>query len=98
MGIQRLILESDAKTLVDNVNATEPDDSCRGQLVADIQFSLNFFPSWQMVYAPRQVNQVAHALAQRAIHGNMDDVWWSDPPVCIRSIVEVERVVLIPLI
>ena len=68
LGIQRLILESDVKALVDAVNATEPDDSCRGQLVADIRFSLNFFPSWQMVYASRQVNQVAYALAQQAIH------------------------------
>ena len=64
MGIQSLLLESDAKALVEVVNATELDDSYRGQIVADIRFSLNFFPRWQMVYASRQVDRVAHALAQ----------------------------------
>jgi hypothetical protein len=63
LGVQRMILEGDAKILVDAVNSTKRDDSCRGQLVADIQLSLTNFPAWQMVYAPRQVNGIAHCLA-----------------------------------
>jgi hypothetical protein len=36
LGVQRVILEGDAKILVDSVSSTKRDDNCRGQLVADI--------------------------------------------------------------
>jgi ribonuclease HI len=94
LGVQRVILEGDAKSLVDAVNSTERDDSCRGQLVADIQLSVTSFQDWQMVYAPRQVNRIAHCLAQQALKGNLDEGRRNDPPESIQMLIETVRAAL----
>ena len=58
--------------------------------MADIQLSLMKIPAWQMVYAPRQVNRIAHCLAQQAVKGNLVGDWMNDPPESIQVLLEAE--------
>ena len=82
IGINQVQLEGDAKNVVDVVLSDTPDDSERGHITADIRASVRSIPAWEMKYASREANQVAHVLASLAISKSLYKVWLYDPPEC----------------
>lgn len=49
-----------------------------------------------MNFVPRQCNQVAHSLARLATAEDMNNVWFIEPPECIRLTLAAEHSALIP--
>jgi ribonuclease HI len=90
MGITKVQLEGDAKTVVLAVISTEPDDSNKGQVTADIRATLRAVPWWEMKYTRRDANRAAHALAELAVRQNVNRVWFSNPPDCISVILRAD--------
>jgi ribonuclease HI len=75
LGLLQIQLERDAKVVVEVVNSTISDDSCRGHLKEDIRTMLLHFSCWEMGYVRREENKVAHVLARLALNNNLDRVW-----------------------
>jgi ribonuclease HI len=90
MGIEQVVLEGDAKNVITAVNSDEPDESGRGQLTADICYSLRSIQVWVMRHTCREANKVAHAIANWAMSNTMNKVWLYDPPDCIRSFLQAD--------
>jgi ribonuclease HI len=91
MGWSHIQLEGDAKALIEAVKSMESDESRRGHLTEDIRTSMLQFSSSEVKYVRRQENQVAHAFVRLALNSNLDEKWRSDPPECIRAIIEAEQ-------
>ncbi|XP_059453477.1 uncharacterized protein LOC132184014 [Corylus avellana] len=86
MGYLSIILEGDAKVVIEAVLSNEPDWSRRGHLIDDIRTALTSFTQWKMAYVQRDANKAAHRLARMATAQSMDKVWTFDFPECIREL------------
>jgi len=65
LGISHLIVETDAKMVVQAVSTNEFDDSVVGLLVSEIKnLVYSCFLSFQCVLRSRECNQAAHELAK----------------------------------
>lgn len=64
MGIQRVILETDATTIVKAVISTEFDHCSAGGLVRELKTLLRYnFTSYDVVHIPRSCNSAADSFA-----------------------------------
>jgi ribonuclease HI len=82
-GFQSLIVEGDAKQVVDAIQLRGWDASNFGQLVDDVLVIVDSFFNWQIQLVNQEANRAAHVLAQVAIQQVIDTVWIEEIPPCI---------------
>lgn len=75
MGLSRLILEGDAKVVVNAVNFEATDWSKIGHLVEDMKMLLSDFSQWQVKGVGFAINSVAHTIAKMATREGVDRTW-----------------------
>ncbi|XP_026416899.1 uncharacterized protein LOC113312356 [Papaver somniferum] len=86
--LTHIIVESDAKTLVDQFSAGQfIGDSCKDAIFKDIQFFSSKLVACIFNFQPRICNYVAHELAQWAETYNAS-MYWYVPPVWLLPTVE----------
>jgi ribonuclease HI len=94
LGLRKIHLEGDAKTVVDAVNSNEEDRSWVGHLFEDIKGELSSFDGWRMSFVRRDGNHVAHKLARFAVNHNATETWSGAAPDCIGELVALEQLAL----
>jgi hypothetical protein len=62
------------------------DRSMHGPLVEEIKKELRLLANYQVKWARRTANRVAHSLAKEGCGLESDRVWFMVPPVCIDSV------------
>ncbi|XP_073121019.1 uncharacterized protein [Henckelia pumila] len=68
LGFSHIIVESDALLVIEALNnSSESDSSILGLIVDDCKILAGDFSSCQFVFVYRSANQIAHALARKAI-------------------------------
>lgn len=67
LGLHNIILEGDAKMVVEAVNKMEENFITNGHLVKDIKLFTKDQAAWKIQYIKRDSNQVAHLLAKDAL-------------------------------
>ncbi|XP_059454956.1 uncharacterized protein LOC132185163 [Corylus avellana] len=90
-GVQQLILEGDAKQIIEAIKDEGQNLSLLGQLIEDVRIGLNAIPMWNVEHVHREANKVAHRLAKLALTQANDIVWLEEEPPCIRDIVLTEQ-------
>jgi hypothetical protein len=75
LGGSAIILEGDAKQVVEAINSDVSNVSRFGHLVEDIRLNLKSFPRWRCVFANRNANFAAHNLARGATRFIIDRDW-----------------------
>ena len=87
MGFFGIILEGDAKLVVDAINLEANDLSRIGHLVLDVRNLLHDFEQWKVQAMGRHANNVAHCMATFAKNKQMSRMWKGDYLECIREFV-----------
>lgn len=64
MGLSQILLEGDAKVVVEAVNAVTTDGSTIGHLADDMKVLLSAFQQWRVQRVGRELNKVAHTIAR----------------------------------
>ena len=79
-GVQNLVIELDAKVVVELVQFYSPSSAFYSSLLADCRSLLGKFQHYRVQHAFREVNRVADAMAK--LGGVMQDhfVFWDNPP------------------
>jgi hypothetical protein len=67
IGVQKMILEGDAKQIIDAIQEKDKQDSMIGHLIDDVRLSLENIPEWKVDHVYRETNRVAHGLAKLAL-------------------------------
>ena len=91
MGFSQIQLEGDALRVIHAIRDTAESHSRVGNLVADIQASLQEFTHWRIDYVKRTNNLATHSLAQLAMRNGTVYTWRDEVPACIRDVVLLER-------
>ena len=89
MGLSRVIFESDALNVVQDLQAKEVNGSS-GHLYQGIFDLLESFCSWKVCHLYREYNMAAHVLAQFAKCNRINQVWKGCVPGMIQHIIESE--------
>ena len=89
MGLSRVIFESDALTVVQDLQVKEVNGSS-GHLYQGIIDLLESFCSWKVCHLNREYNKVAHVLAQFAKCNGTNQVWKGCVPGMMQHIIESE--------
>lgn len=95
--MQNVILEDDAKLVVEAICSTERNMTRHGHIVTNTQQILNPLRGWQCLHVRRNANTTAHRLAKVAKH-NFMEVWLEDSPDCICDVILMEQSAAIDLI
>ncbi|XP_059455324.1 uncharacterized protein LOC132185582 [Corylus avellana] len=90
MDLNHIVLEGDAKIVVDALLLTEPNWSKIGHQIADMKMLLDAFPSWSVRAVGRAVNNAAHVIARMAVKDNIERTWRGCYPKCIHDIIRKE--------
>ena len=72
--MQQLILEGDAKHIIDAIRAKDGNDSMIGHLIDDVRQCLRGISRWQVNHVLRGANRVAHELAKLTLKQENDSV------------------------
>ncbi|XP_059436088.1 uncharacterized protein LOC132169016 [Corylus avellana] len=86
MGLSQILLEGDAKVVVEAVNAVTTDGSTIGHLVDDMKVLLSAFRQWRVQQVGRELNKMAHTIARQAVREGIERTWIGVVPDCIREI------------
>jgi ribonuclease HI len=92
LHLNNIILEGDAKIVVDAINLGETNGSKIGILVEDMKLMMLGFPQCTVCAVGRVANSTAHVIARMAIRENVEHTWRSYNPECIHEIVMKESV------
>ena len=85
MGLTQVIFESDALTVVQDLQAKETNGSS-GHLYQGIISLLESFCSWKVCHLKRKYNKAAHARAQYAKCNGTNQVWKGCVPWMVRHV------------
>lgn len=94
LGRQAIILEGDAKQVVDAINSDVNNGSRLGHIVEDIRQFLKTFLRWHCAFVNRNANTAAHRLAKGATKLVMDREWKGETQDYICDIIEIEKITL----
>ncbi|XP_059454987.1 uncharacterized protein LOC132185199 [Corylus avellana] len=94
LGGRAIILEGDAKQVVEAINFDVNNESRYGHIVEDIRQTLQTFSRWRCAFVNRNANIAAHGLAKGATKLVMDREWKGETPSCICDIIEREKITL----
>ncbi|XP_059451110.1 uncharacterized protein LOC132181902 [Corylus avellana] len=91
LGYTHIILEGDAKNIVDVVKDNGCNRSRMGQMIDDIRTTLCYLTDWKIEYVSRRNNSAAHRLAKEATTDIIDRNWLEKTPECICDIILMEK-------
>ncbi|KAK5771112.1 hypothetical protein PVK06_047287 [Gossypium arboreum] len=92
-GYDEVIIQSNNIENVISINDNKMGDS-KNSLIRRIQQVLAFEKKWSLNYAPRDTNQVADALAKRALSSTESLNIIEDPPLEIKKILDLINLLL----
>jgi hypothetical protein len=79
LGIERIIVETDATTVVDTINNPDSDRSPLTMMFREIRAKLLYDFSFSSVsHCPRACNSIAHILAAIGLNGNSEHLIWQE--------------------
>ena len=87
MKLSRIIVESDALSVVSSVNGAFIEGSI-GHLIQGILALLSSFTNWKVNHVNRDYNRVAHELAHPARRNEDSQVWIGVLPIVVQEIVQ----------
>ena len=87
LGLTSIILEGDAKLVVDVVNGEGASWSSIGHLMEDMNILLHDFPNWRVAAVRQSANNAAHGVAWMVIKDNVGRTWQNAFPDCIHMII-----------
>jgi ribonuclease HI len=87
VGFYEIILEGDAKQVVDDVNSRSPKHDVSGLFVEGIRTEMQGLRGVTIAHVNREANNVAHLLAKEASTLEMDGVWLEECPTFILNAV-----------
>jgi hypothetical protein len=76
----------DSASVVAKLGSEARDRSMHGPLVEEIKKELRLLANYQVKWARRRANRVAHSLAKEGCGLESDRVWFMVPHVCIDSV------------
>jgi ribonuclease HI len=82
-GFFTVLLEGDAKQMVNEVNNSFLNLSTAGHFIEGIILEMQWLKYESMVYVGREANNVTRCLANEAFSMAVDSVWLEDIPRCI---------------
>jgi ribonuclease HI len=94
LRLDQIRVVGDAKVVVEAVLSGERDWSTKGHIVDAIRNGLQTFSNWNMCYVRREENKIAHVLAKLATKQSMEQVWFEEPPTCIKELLAREQFVV----
>lgn len=83
IGICNIILDGDAKKVVDEVHSFKENLSMHGELIEDIKQFMKSRLDWISVCCPREGNVAACSLSKFSFNVNLEMVWLKVIPKCI---------------
>jgi ribonuclease HI len=86
MQTHQVILETDSSSVVAKLQSKSRDSSMHGPLVEEIRKKLMLLANYQMKWARRTANRVAHTLAKKGCGLELDRVWFMVHPICIGTV------------
>lgn len=92
-GVQKLIVEGDAQTVINDLKREEEHGNRFGHIIDDTKLLLGSFIDWQANHVRRMLNTAAHRLAKMASKAVIDKCWRDGIPECICYIVHVENTI-----
>ncbi|XP_059436709.1 uncharacterized protein LOC132169743 [Corylus avellana] len=93
LALTYVILEGDAKQVVDAIVSKGNCWSRFGHLVEDTRTVLLAFTEWKCVHINRTANNVVHKLAKMATSDIIDRTWTLCIPDCIRDVILMKQLV-----
>jgi ribonuclease HI len=87
VGFFEIILEWDAKQVVDDVNSRSPKYDGSGRFVEGIIMEMQGLQRVSISHVSREANNIAHLLAKEASTKEMDCVWLEECPTFILNAV-----------
>jgi ribonuclease HI len=93
LGIMEVILEGDSLEVVQAVKKEEESWTNFGPIVEEVKDMLKGCHSWKISHVKRTANEVAHKMAKMVVSLNVNQIWVSTIPPCIREIVLVESLI-----
>ncbi|XP_040994261.1 uncharacterized protein LOC121240796 [Juglans microcarpa x Juglans regia] len=92
LGIQDVIIEGDAKVLINAIKAETEDESWRGQLVEDMKHRWKNKKQWVLKFRYQKGNEVVHHLAKLALQLNEEMCWIEEVPEHVNLLVQKDKV------
>jgi ribonuclease HI len=86
-GFFEVILEGDAKQVIDEVNSATPNLNAAGHFVEGITAEIQGLRVASMVHVGREANSAAHCLANEVSSTSLDSVWLEEISSCILQVV-----------
>ena len=90
LSITSAVLEGDSEIIHKELICTEPSLALHSHIIHDVQQLASYFACIHFVHVRRQGNNVAHALARRAITSPDLNVWMEDVPPDILHVVQAD--------
>jgi ribonuclease HI len=87
VGFYEIILEGDAKQVVDDVNSRTPNHDVAGHFVEGIIMEMQGLRQVSISHVGRYANNIAHLLVKEASTKEIDYVWLEDCPNFILHVV-----------
>ncbi|MBA0784799.1 hypothetical protein Gotri_028031, partial [Gossypium trilobum] len=97
MGFSRLIVESDACTIISRIERDREDRLKIGPYIKDIKVLSQAFRSIKFCFTPRTANKASHIMAQEGFKGEEDTYWVEEAPDAVMAAVEEDRRWIDPL-
>ncbi|KAF5476840.1 hypothetical protein F2P56_003534 [Juglans regia] len=86
LHLSRIILEGDAKIVVDEVNSDSGKWTSVGMIIQDIRNKLGLMQQWSVKHVPRNLNNVAHLLAEDALKLSEESIVMEGILPCIQAV------------
>jgi ribonuclease HI len=90
LGLSAAIFEGDSIEVVQAVRKEETSWTIFGPVVEEIKEMLKGGHAWDICHVRRAANEAAHLVAKMAIDHNVNQLWLTTTPPCIRDIVLAE--------
>ncbi|XP_041016183.1 uncharacterized protein LOC121258706 [Juglans microcarpa x Juglans regia] len=86
LHLSRIILEGDAKIVVDEINSDSGKWTSEGMIIQYIRNKLGLMQQWSVKHVPRNLNIVAHLLAKDALKLFEESIVTEGIPPCIQAV------------
>ncbi|KAK8573847.1 hypothetical protein V6N13_096778 [Hibiscus sabdariffa] len=91
MGLQRVVLESDNKSVIWKQISHDFDRFEIGPIIRDVKEMVVFFRGCRFTFAGRQSNSLMHALAAKGLRHNSDRFWVKEAPTLVDHLAAQDR-------